>query len=153
MIYAVSRYHGSVIRFSGDGLTAWYTGENAAIRAAASALAVQAFGQAIIAHYSHLRLKVGVGVGETRRFCPGDPALGTFDVLAGPAITQMARAEQLAQPGQIVLSPQASAAIGATFAQEPLQDGFTILTPTVFVPEDLVQRWPPLRWLDYADRA
>ncbi|MBN2469299.1 MAG: tetratricopeptide repeat protein [Anaerolineae bacterium] len=153
MIDAVSRYHGAVIRFSGDGLTAWYKGDNAALRAAGSALAVQAFGQAIMSHYPNLRLKVGIGLGETRRFCPGDPQLGIYDVLAGPAVDQMARAEQMAPPGQIVLSPEISAAIGRTFAQQPLFDGFTILSPTVFVPEDLVERWPALRWLDHAEQS
>lgn len=153
MIDAVSRYHGTVIRFSGDGLTAFFAGENAALRGAAAALAMQAFAQAIIAHYSGLRLKVGLGLGETYRFMPGEPALGVFDVLAGSAVTQMSQAEGMAQPGQIVLSPEISAAIGNAFDQEPLQDGFTILSPTIFVSENLQNRWPPLRWLDHVDRA
>lgn len=153
MIDAASRYHGTVIRFSGDGLTAFFAGEDAALRGAAAGLAMQAFAQAIMAHYPDLRLKVGIGLGETRRFSPGDPSLGVFDVLAGPAVTQMAQAEGMANPGQIVLSPAASAAIGTTFAQQPLKDGFTFLTPTIFVPENLQDRWPALRWLDYADRA
>ncbi|GAB4571522.1 MAG: adenylate/guanylate cyclase domain-containing protein [Anaerolineae bacterium] len=153
IIDAASRYRGSVIRFSGDGLTAWFTGEAAALRAAASALAMQAFARAVMAHYPLLRLKVGIGVGPTRRFLPGDPAHGVFDVLAGPAVTWMAQAEQLAQPGQIVLSPEASAAIGARFTQQPIAEGFAILSPTIFAPDDLVDPWEPLRWLDYLDRA
>ena len=47
-------------------------------------------------------LLIGIGTGPARRFRPGDPALGVYDVLTGPPITHMSAAELIAQPGEIV---------------------------------------------------
>lgn len=154
LIDAVDRYHGSVLRFSGDGFAAWFTGENSAIHAATASLAMQAVMQAVTAALPDLQLKVGLGTGTARRFLPGDPALGIFDVLAGPAIARMAQAENLAEPGQIVICNETRIALGNDLKTERLNDAFHRLMPTIFAPAPSgATRWPSIRWMDHVDRA
>lgn len=153
IVNAASRYGGAVLRFSGDGLTAWFAGQNAAMRAVIAAIAMQAFMQAVMARYPTLRLKVAIGSGASRRFSPGDPAVGLYDVLAGPAVERMAHAAELAQADQIVLCPVTTAAIESAFAHTPLADGFNCLVPTILAPAGYDIGWPPIRWLDHVDRA
>lgn len=154
LIDAVDRFHGSVIRFSGDGITAWFAGEDSATRAATASLAMQAVSRTLQPALPNLQIKIGIGSGQTRRFRPGDPALGVYDVLTGPAVEQMSQAEGLARPGQIVLSPAASAELGRRFEQQPLRDGFSLLSTRTLA--DLLseaRRWPSIRWLDHVERA
>ncbi len=154
LIDAVDRYHGSVLHFSGDGLTAWFTGENHALRAATASLAMQAVMAALMTALPDLRLKIGLGTGLARRFLPGDPAMGVYDVLAGPAITRMTQAEKRAGPAQVVLSRQTGEEIRGLLAWEPLAGGFVRLQPTIFAPTPPgAERWPSIRWMDHVDRA
>ena len=154
LIDAVDRYHGSVLRFSGDGITAWFGGEDHALRAVTSALAMQAIMQAVVATLPDLRLKISIGGGRAWRYLPGDPALGVFDVMAGPAFESMVQAEHVTGPGQIVLSSAISAAVGDLLSLEPIADGFMRLKPTIFAPPvGSATRWASIRWLDHADRA
>ncbi len=153
MIDAVDRYHGSVIRFSGDGLTAWFTGEDHALRGVTAALAMQVVMQAVVAVLPDLQVKIGLGSGPTRRFNPGDVTCGAYDVLAGHAVAQMARAVRLAQPGQIVLSPETGQHVREQFAQIPLEDGFHLLKYTLFAPKSTAPRWTSIRWMDHLDHA
>jgi class 3 adenylate cyclase/tetratricopeptide (TPR) repeat protein len=155
MIDTVDRYHGSVLRFSGDGLTAWFTGKECTLRAVTAALAMQAVMRAVMAVLPDLHLKIGIGQGLTRRFTPGDPTLGMYDVLTGPAIDQMNRAEKLAHPGEIIISSEVTNTIGDTFDLKPTADpNFWQIKPTIFAnkPES-AERWTSLRWLDYIDHA
>lgn len=153
LIDTVDRYHGSVIRFSGDGVTAWFAGDDGPNRAVIAALAMQAVMATVATVVPDLRLKIGIGTGDTYRFTPGNPAYGTFDVLAGPAVTQMSHAEGLASPGQIILCPQTSAVIGALFTQEAVADGYTLLKPTIFAPSVSARRWRSIRWMEHVERA
>ncbi len=154
LIDAVDRYHGSVLRFSGDGFTAWFTDENSAIHAATASLAMQAVMQAVTAALPDLRLKIGLGTGTARRFLPGDPAMGIFDVLAGPAVTRMTQAEKMAEPGQIVICAETSAVLGGQLKVERLNDDFYRLMPTIFAPAPTgATRWPSIRWMDHVDNA
>ncbi len=153
IINAASRYGGAVLRFSGDGLTAWFAGEDASLRAVIAAIAMQAFMQAVMARYPTLHLKVAIGSGGSHRFSPGDPAVGRFDVLAGPAVERMAQAAEMAQADQIVLCPATVVAIGSAFAHTPLAEGFACLVPTILAPAGYDIGWPPIRWLDHVDRA
>jgi len=154
LIDIVDRYHGSVIRFSGDALTAWFTGQAAALRAATAGLAMQAMMKALTATLPALHLKIGVSSGMTRRFRPGDPALGVYEVLAGPPVEQMIDAEARAQPGQVILTPEAATEIGDNLGGEWLPDGFKRLDVTVFAARPPgSERWPSIRWLDHLDRA
>ncbi len=155
LIDAVDRYHGSVLRFSGDALLAWFTGRESTQRAVTAAQAMRAFMQAVNPVLPWLQLKIGIGTGWTKRFNPGDPTQGIYDVLAGEAIIQMARAEQLAQPGQIIISPEVGQGIEGLFQTEIISDdGYLRVKPTIFVPEsDIPSRWTSIRWMEYLDRA
>ncbi|MBN1967724.1 MAG: tetratricopeptide repeat protein, partial [Anaerolineae bacterium] len=80
--------------------------------------------------------------------------LGVYDVLTGPPIDQIAQAESRAAPGQIVLTPEASATVGERFRQEQIGGGFTRLASTIVAPTlPGSTRWPSIRWLDHVDRA
>ncbi len=154
LIDATDRYRGSVLRFSGDALTVWFAGPNHAARAVTAALAMQAVMSAVAAVLPDLRLKVGIGSGLGRRFLPGDPSMGVFDVLIGPAITRMAEAEGLAEPGRIVICPETARAVAGQFTLRPLLDGHQIILPTIFASAPSESgRWPSIRWLNHIDRA
>ena len=154
LIDATDRYRGSVLLFSGDGLTVWFSGPNHTLHAVTAALAMQAVMQAVTPVLPGVRLKVGIGTGAAQRFRPGNPALGVYDVLAGPAIEQMAQAEGVAEPGQIILSPEAAATLEEPFDLQPLAGGFQRLMPTIFAPNPPDGgRWPSIRWLNHLDRA
>jgi adenylate cyclase len=112
MIDALDLYGGNVVYFSGDAITAWIDGDDGH-RAVAGGLAMQV----ALARTGHiltgagatvrLELKVAVAVGEIRRAVVGDPAIQLIDVLAGSLLDQLAEAEHLAQPGQLLLDESA----------------------------------------------
>lgn len=112
MIDALDLYGGNVVYFSGDAITAWIDADDGR-RAVAGGLAMQA----ALASTGHiltgagttvqLELKVAVAVGEIRRAVVGDPAIQLIDVLAGSLLDQLAEAEHLAQPGQLLLDESA----------------------------------------------
>jgi adenylate cyclase len=123
LIAEVERYGGSVIGFSGDGITCWYAAESPLLalntqdastvgatgRACASAFAIHA---AMISfqtqevgggHAIALAVKTAIAAGLTHRFCVGDPAIQLIDVLAGATVDRMAAAEKMAQKGELLL--------------------------------------------------
>lgn len=135
LIREVQAYQGSIISFSGDAITCWFS-ENAngewrmaenissfilhpsAFRAVACGLAMQQamrqFAALEIPDGSRvaLSLKVGAAGGSVRRFLVGDPAIQYLDVIAGATLEQMALAEQLAQQGEFLLSQELVAQLG-----------------------------------------
>ncbi|MBN1956311.1 MAG: tetratricopeptide repeat protein [Anaerolineae bacterium] len=99
LITAVHTFHGSVIRFSGDALLAFFSGGKAARRrATAAAQAVQS-----AARHNHpaISLRVGVGAGAVHRRLVGDPAYGLYDLVSGPALNAALVAMKQALPGGI----------------------------------------------------
>jgi CheY-like chemotaxis protein/class 3 adenylate cyclase len=60
-----------------------------------------------------LAIKVGVASGPARRLLVGDPALRQVEVLAGRTVDEVARAEHLAGPGEVLASAALVAAVGA----------------------------------------
>lgn len=109
----IARFAGSVVYFSGDAITCWFDGENAAARAAAAgAAAVRAIrttgqfvteaGQAIA-----LDLKVAVAAGTVRRFVVGNPDIQLIDVLAGELLTELAAIEEVAVGGEVLIGDSA----------------------------------------------
>jgi predicted ATPase/class 3 adenylate cyclase len=119
LIEKVHQYGGCVISFSGDAITCWFNRDEG-IRAAACALAMQE----VMGHFAEIKtpggtavslaIKVALTVGPVRRFLVGDEAIQRMDVLAGATLDHMAAAEKQAQPGEVVLSPAAVAALGRT---------------------------------------
>jgi class 3 adenylate cyclase/tetratricopeptide (TPR) repeat protein len=109
---AVHRYHGSVIGFSGDGVTCWFDedalGADACVAAGACALAMQEVvdglppigtpgGESVA-----LGIKVALAAGPVRRLLVGDAY--KLEVLAGATLNRMAEAANSAARGQVVAS-------------------------------------------------
>lgn len=130
LIAEVERFGGSVIGFSGDGITCWYAAESpflalatsslagAACRAIASAFAIHA---AMATPPSQevgrgdttaLAVKTAIAAGVTQRFCVGDPDIQLIDVLAGATVDRMAAAEQMAQKGELLLDAVTAQQLG-----------------------------------------
>jgi len=94
LIAEVDRYGGSVVSFSGDGITCWFDDAHspAAPRAATCAWAMQ---QAMAPFASFalpnggtasLAVKVAVAAGPVRRFLVGDPQIQLIDTMAGETL-------------------------------------------------------------------
>ncbi len=123
LIAEVHRYRGSVIGFSGDAITCWLdddplvglsgepveTSSGADLRAVACGLAMQqamapfAAVQTPAGDSFSLAIKVAVVCGPVRRFLVGDPQIQNIEVIAGRTLDDLARAEQQAQPEEVVV--------------------------------------------------
>jgi class 3 adenylate cyclase/tetratricopeptide (TPR) repeat protein len=109
----IAEHAGQVVTFAGDGLLAAWPAidEDLAVstrRASQAALAVAAALHDYDAGNGvRLSLRVGVGAGQVTALHVGGVD-GRWEVLlSGAPLLQVSRAEQLAAPGQAVLSPQA----------------------------------------------
>jgi class 3 adenylate cyclase/tetratricopeptide (TPR) repeat protein len=144
MIRIVQAYHGQVVKFSGDAMTVLFPIEATALeesismqvavrRAAECALAMQAK----MSHFAHtktsqgyasLLMKVGISEGRVLE-CSVGGALERWEyVVGGDPLVQVTTAEHLAQPGQIILSPQAWARAQNFFRATPINDGHGFVT-------------------------
>ena len=172
MIDIVQRYGGEVVKFSGDAMTIIFPAELRSIKQVAlpgsegdypMQVAARQAGECALAMQAamhefadlktsqgraFLSMKVGVGAGEILS-CSIGGALGRWEyVVGGDPVVQMATAEHLAQPGQIVFSPQAW-----QHAQKFFK-GVVIPQEGNFVEiEALIKALPPLlpKVLDWAD--
>ncbi|MEJ2210699.1 MAG: adenylate/guanylate cyclase domain-containing protein, partial [Anaerolineae bacterium] len=121
LIAEVHGYGGSVVGFSGDAITCWFSAVEEAdappLRAAACARAmqqamggfsaVQVPGQPPVA----LVIKVAVASGPARRFLVGDPAIQLIPAMAGETLARMAAAEEHAARGEVVVDAATAAAL------------------------------------------
>jgi class 3 adenylate cyclase len=108
LIAEAHRYAGSVLNFSGDAILCWFDLDDG-LRAVACGLAMQnAMAQfasvttptgTIIS----LSIKVAAVRGPARRFLVGDPQRRVIEVLAGPAVDELARAEHCANRGEVIV--------------------------------------------------
>lgn len=118
LVGQVHRYGGSVINFSGDGMACWFDQQfpagagvvtapaNSAQRATACALAMQEMVGWTDRSGPTLSFKVSVVAGSVRRFLTGSPQSQLIDVLAGGLLDRSAAAEQVLQPGQVVVGAE-----------------------------------------------
>lgn len=113
IITVVDAHGGSVIGFSGDAITCWFTtrstlGERAPSESALRAVACAAGVQQAVTTLAHmeaadgvpagLAVKIALASGPVRRFVVGDPAIQRIDVVAGATVDAMAHlGEQVAQ--------------------------------------------------------
>jgi predicted ATPase/class 3 adenylate cyclase len=109
---SVEQYSGSVVSFAGDAITCWF--DDAQERSAARATAAAQIMQTALGGFEGLALKVAVTGGPARRFVVGNPAIQLIDVLAGATVARLATAEQLANPGEILLDVPTVKALGET---------------------------------------
>jgi class 3 adenylate cyclase/tetratricopeptide (TPR) repeat protein len=129
MIEIIQAYHGQVVKFSGDALTVLFPAEDISMslavrRAGECALTMQAnMSQFAKIKTSRgpalLSMKVGIGAGEVLE-CNIGGVFGRWEyVVGGDPLVQVAMAEHQAQPGQIILSPQAWAQAEPFFVGTP----------------------------------
>jgi class 3 adenylate cyclase/tetratricopeptide (TPR) repeat protein len=108
---AVDHYDGVVNKVTGDGIMALFGAprphEDHAVRACAAALAMQASVGAI--GDSELKIRVGMHTGEVIVQAVENSLYHTYDV-AGSAAHLAARMEQMAEPGEILLTGDTAAA-------------------------------------------
>jgi class 3 adenylate cyclase/tetratricopeptide (TPR) repeat protein len=123
LIEQAHRYGGSVIAFSGDALTCWFDDRFARECVGAAGATLRAIGcgvgmQTVMEQFGRLHptpgcslaLKVAVAAGRVRRFLVGDPAVQTLEVIAGSTMDRVAAAENLANPGEVVITSPAEQA-------------------------------------------
>jgi class 3 adenylate cyclase/tetratricopeptide (TPR) repeat protein len=106
---ALECYGGSLIAFVGDGVACWFEGRDAAVRAVASALAMQEEVREIASPASLLdapfpvTLKVAVVAGKGHRLVVGEPGIQLFDLIAGKIVQRLVAVERVARPGEVVI--------------------------------------------------
>jgi class 3 adenylate cyclase len=133
LINQVESYGGSIISFAGDSIIGWFEEadhSSASLRAATCAQCMQS----AMKDFKELSLKIAVTTGPARRLVAGDPEIQVIDTLAGKTIARLAKAEQLAHKGEIIVDEATLWAIGdnAKMGEQRNDAGtfesFTILT-------------------------
>lgn len=169
LIDEVHRSGGSVINFSGDAITCWFDDgpdlsglveeatnlspakpDRSSLRATACALAMQTAMRQFAALTTPngaaipLAIKVAVAAGPVRRFLVGDPHLQYMDVLAGRLIDELAAAEQVAGPGEVVVTAAIAAELRdrLTIVEQRADNRFVVIT--ALAGEVPTQPWPEL---------
>lgn len=132
LIHAVDTFGGSVICFSGDAITCWFTPVAAdrtpldapfpptsvVRRATACALAMQHAMEAFAAvplpggRRVALSLKVAVSAGQARRLLVGDPAIQQHEVLAGHLLDRVFMLQAQAQAGEVLMDSATAHLLG-----------------------------------------
>jgi class 3 adenylate cyclase/predicted ATPase len=120
---------GELIKWGGDAVLVWFTGEHHAGRAVDAAWSMQrTIGRAgrlkTSAGPSTLRMSVGIHSGEFHFFEVG--ARHRELVVTGPAATSTAHMEAVAEAGEIVVSAATARLLDARTVGSPKQDGFLI---------------------------
>lgn len=105
----VYRQHGVILVLSGDAITCWFEGDRGQA-AIAAALAMEDRLQPVVQQLEaregfRPQFKLGMATGKALRLEVGDPELQRLDVLTGELLTEMAAAERLAAPGELVIGP------------------------------------------------
>jgi predicted ATPase/class 3 adenylate cyclase len=108
LIAPVEAYGGSVVGFSGDAITCWFDmddGRRAIAAAQAMQTAMKAFACLRLSSGESISLgvKVAVASGPVRRLQVGDPAIQTWDTLAGAIMDRLAALGHLAKTGEVLL--------------------------------------------------
>lgn len=153
LIDAVHRHGGSVVGFSGDAITCWFDGDDGE-RGVACALALQALMATLSTIVTPsgatllLAIKVAVAVGAARRFVVGDDRVQLIDVLAGRPLLAVARGEQLAARGEILVESGIAAHLAARLTiaawRDDAESGLRFAVVTGLRGAALPQPWPEL---------
>lgn len=127
LTHLIHEHGGDVVKFAGDALLAVWQADDlseAIMRAAQCALEIQAkLHNYPAAEGVRLSMRLGIGAGEMSVAHIGG-VFGRWEfVLSGPAITQVSLAEKQAQPGEVILSPEAWALAQQTGEADECQTG------------------------------
>lgn len=117
VIGQVHNYGGTVIGFAGDGITSWFDGDRGR-RAAAAALSIAKAAEQLttveaVATGGMPPVTTVITAGLARRFVVGDPTIQSVDVLAGGILDRLATAEEIAQPGEVLVGGEIVGWLGA----------------------------------------
>jgi adenylate cyclase len=128
LIAAIHVRGGTVIGFSGDGITCWFAGDDGSVATACAAelqAGMRAFADLRVLDGGPigLSLKVAVASGAVRRLTVGDPEVQLLDVLAGETLSRVAAAERLASRGEIVLDEPTARRLAGTIELVEWRDG------------------------------
>ena len=108
LIQQLHQYQGSVIGYSGDAMTCWFSDDNGC-RAVASAFGIQSAMKQLAAISLPtgvtvpLAVKVAVVVGEAQRMLVGDPSIQLMDLLGGSVTERLAAAADVVDSGEVVV--------------------------------------------------
>jgi predicted ATPase/class 3 adenylate cyclase len=146
----VFQHGGSVIRFAGDGFTAWFDDHPVGITAPAVSGTLRAVAagremQNVMRLWRDLRLKVCIASGVGRRYVVGLPAHGMVDVLAGPATEATISLVGEAQPGHITVHAEAIANLRRTEVSVELSEtgnGVVLEVSDALANAARQHRWP-----------
>jgi class 3 adenylate cyclase/predicted ATPase len=132
MLEILSRYGGDLLKFGGDALLACFRGEDSAAYACQAGLEMQqamdrfAVIETVQGTFS-LRMTAGLGTGTLFLASLGSAERLEIAVM-GPTLEQMARAEDLAEAGQIILDRATYQAVCAQAVAGECAPGFYHLT-------------------------
>ena len=109
LIGEVHKFGGSIINFSGDALTCWFSDDDGervvgcglSMRAESIAFEQLQFTDEITAS---VQVKIVIVSGTVRRFLTGDRTIQQFDLIAGLPIRKMALGETLAEAGDLLIA-------------------------------------------------
>jgi len=117
LIATVHAHGGSVISFSGDAITCWFSGADPRSAISCGLAMQQAMGPFAAYRLASdtqvsLTLKVAIAAGPVQRFVVGDPAIQRIDILAGAPLARLAMLDLLALPGEVVVDAPLARALG-----------------------------------------
>lgn len=117
LIGELHRWCGSVLYFSGDAVTCWFEGDDGRQALGCAREMQQVMDRVGLVRTPggaerRLRVKVAVATGQVHRFLTGDPAVQLIDVLAGALMDEVAAAESVAEPGDVVVTEPVRRALG-----------------------------------------
>ena len=122
-----------LMKWGGDAVLLWYTGEAHAARATDAAWEMQRTMRRIgalrtSAGRAVLRMSVGIHSGAFQFFLVG--SLHRELIIAGPSATHTAHLEAVAEAGEIVISHQTADQLPASSVGSPKQDGILVASKT-----------------------
>lgn len=123
-----------LVKWGGDAVLLWYSGDSHAARAASSAWQMQRTMGRIgrlrtSSGRATLRMSVGIHSGVFHFFSVG--SLHRELIVTGPSATRTAHLESIAEAGETVLSPEAASYLEAGAVGASKVDGFLLASPPV----------------------
>ena len=146
----VHRRDGSVIQFTGDGITCWFPGDEGAVSAVSAALESQRSFEKPADEDVAVGLKMAVTAGHADRLALGDPTIQKLDILSGPPVVRVELGERLAESGEVVVDWTTAGLLAGRFPSSVLIDRLEHRTapsgealPFLVVPAELDIGDPP----------
>ncbi|MGY2874246.1 class 3 adenylate cyclase/tetratricopeptide (TPR) repeat protein [Marmoricola sp. URHA0025 HA25] len=144
LLRVADAYGADLVKWGGDAVLLMFAGPEHAPRACAAAFGMRARLREVgrlttTAGNINLRMSVGVHSGDFDFFLVGDPALHRELLVTGPAASETARLEGVANAGQIVVSGTTADLVGPEVLGEQVDDNGWLLRrspETIEAPQD-----------------